>query len=240
MGSTSVGGKARSPYLFWLAAALTVTLIGAFTRTFFLQPLFSAKPLTVAMIFHGICGTAWFLMLVRQAWLAHQGRMAEHVQAGRYGALLAILAILSALMVIGATAMDGKMSGSGLPESTALLIQLSTTAWFTLLVTLGFHMRRKPEVHKRLMILATITMMAPAFSRISRLFRDGGPPVIDSAWLASIFIAALVIYDVRRSGRLHRVTLIVGLAYLMWVAVRMPIGRSSWWTDLVTPFLTGG
>jgi uncharacterized membrane protein YozB (DUF420 family) len=233
-GNPPVG---RSPFLLGLTLAMALTLGLGFSRSFFLAPLFAVEPLTAALIVHGLFGTAWFLMLCRQSWLAAKGRIADHIRAGRWGIPLAIAAVASALWVVAAKAVDGHRTGSGLPDTAGILIQLSTTTWFVVLVTLGFIHRRRADWHKRLMILATIAMMAPAFSRITRLFRDSGPPAVDSAYLATFFIGALALYDWRSTGRIHRVTLTVGVLYLAWVSVRLPIARSDWWTALVTPYL---
>jgi hypothetical protein len=229
----------RTRFFWAIALALSATLLFGFARSFYLQPLFGAEPLTAALLIHGICGTAWFGLLVWQAWLGARGRVADHRRWGRYGPWVAASVVVSALWIVAMTATDGQMTGSGLPESAGLLIQLTTTGWFAGLVTLGFWHRMRPALHKRLMILATITMMAPAFARISRLFRDGGPPPFDSSIFAAPFIIALAVYDWRSMGRMHPVTLWAGGLYLMWTQIRMPLARSDAWTNFITPLLGG-
>ena len=230
----------RSPFFVALAWALAVTLALGFARSFFLYPVLGSKPLTVALIIHGLCGTAWFALLIQQARLARARRMPDHRQWGRWGPYVAAAVILSALWIVAISAFDGRPTGSGLPEQVGLFIQLTTTAWFAALATSGFLLTRQPDAHRRLMILATITMLAPAFSRITRLFRDGGPPLFDSATLAIPFILALAWYDWRQLGRAHRVTLWIGGAYILWTQIRMPLARSDAWASLVASALGGG
>lgn len=241
-GDLDVATASRTRSIFYLAIALLLTavLLFAFARSFYLQPLFGAEPLTIALAIHGVCGTAWFALLVAQAWLARTGQIARHRQVGSAGPWVAASVVCTALWIAGTTAFDGVLTGSGLPEATGLFIQLGTSLWFTVLVSFGFWYRLRPEIHKRLMILATVTMMAPAFSRLSRLFRDGGPPPFDSSVFAAPFIIALAIHDWRSRGRIHPVTLWAGGLYLVWTQIRMPIGRSVVWSDFVTPLLTGG
>lgn len=231
----------RRTIFFWgMALALSGTLLFGFARSFYLQPFFDAEPLTLALFVHGVAGTAWFALLLWQVWLARSGRLADHRRWGGYGPWVAAAVVTSALWIAATTAFDGVLLRSGLPESVGLLLQLGTSAWFAALVTLGFWHRYKPAVHKRLMILATITMMAPAFARISRLFRDGGPPPFDSSVFAAPFILALAIYDWRSMGRVHPATLWAGGLYLVWTQIRMPLGRSEAWTNFITPLLAGG
>lgn len=233
-------GRVKPAFFVALALALSVVTAFGFARTFYLQPLFGAPPLTALLIAHGLCATGWFAVLVRQAMLARAGRMADHRQLGRWGFAVAIAVALSAAAIIVATATDGKQTGSGLPESTGLFIQLGTLSWFSVLAVLAYRNTARPDYHKRFIALATITMMAPVFSRISRLFRDGGPPLFDSAFLAIPFIAALAWHDWRKLGRLHPVTLLAGGGYLLFVTIRLPVAKSALWNQTIVPALTGG
>lgn len=241
MDSTISDGRKRqrSVYFLALCIALAAVLGLGFARTFYLHPVFQARPLTVPLVIHGICGTGWFALLVWQALQVRKGNMAGHRQAGaRLGTLLAVLAVLSAMWIVGLTAFDGKVAGSGLPDQSALFIQIGTTIWFAVLVVLGFRSVKRPDYHKRYMIMASIAMLAPAYSRIARLLVDGRAP-IDSAFIAAPLIAALFVHDLRTLKKPHPVTLWAGLGYLCYVAVRVPIARSELWTKTIVPAVFG-
>lgn len=233
-----IASSKRTAFFALLAAALTATLVFGFGRSFFLQPLFDAPPLTLAFIVHGLFGTAWFALLVRQAWLARAGRLAEHRKLGAWSPWLVLAIVLSTLSVI-AINLTLPVTGSGLPRHAGLLLQTSTTLWFVGFFALGWVRRNSPDIHKRAMMLATIAMMAPAFSRISRLFRDGGPPPFDSAFLAALFIGAIAIYDMRSTKRVHPLTLFGGIAYLFWVGIRQPLAKSDAWAAFAVPLIGG-
>lgn len=241
MDSTSAAGHQgrRSAYLTWLCIAVAGALALGFARTFFLQPLFQARPLTVPLVIHGVCGTGWFALLVWQALQVRKGNMAGHRSTGRrLGMVLATLAVLSAIWIVGLTAFDGKATGSGLSDQSGLFIQIGTMTWFAVLAVLGFRSTRRPDYHKRYMIMASITMLAPAYSRIASLLVEGRPPV-DSAFIAAPLIGALFYHDLKSLGRAHPVTLWAGLGYLAYVAVRLPIARSELWTGTIVPALFG-
>lgn len=227
--------RKRSAFFILLAVALSVTLLLGFARSFYLQPFFGAPPLTVAFIIHGIFGSAWFAMLIGQVWLVRAGKTAEHRKLGAFAPWLVGAIILSTFGVIWVS-LALSATGSGLPRHAGLFLQLSTTIWFVGFFLLGWFNRNRPDVHKRALMLATIAMMAPAFSRISRLFRDGGPPPFDSAFLAAFFIGAMVVHDLRSSRRIHHVTLYGGIGYLLWVAVRQPFAKSEAWAAFAVPF----
>lgn len=232
--------RGRSAFFLGLAGALTVTALVGFARSFYLQPLFDAPPLTTLLIVHGVAATAWFATLTAQALLARRGQIGLHRTVGTWGWLVALAVALSAVAIIVTTATDGVKTTSGLPESVGMFLQIGSVSWFSGLVLLAWRNTRRPDYHKRLIAMATIAMMAPVFARISRLFRDGGPPPFDSAYAASVFIAALAWHDWRTLGRLHPVTLLAGGGYLAFVAVRMPIARSEVWNQTIVPVLIGG
>lgn len=231
--------RTRKSFLLLLCIALAGVLVLGFARTFFLQPVFEARPLTLPLVIHGLCGTGWFALLVWQALQVRKGNMAGHRSiGGKLGRVLATLAVLSAMWIVSLTAFDGKQTGSGLSDQSGLFIQIGTSAWFAVLVVLGFRSTRRPDYHKRYMIMASIAMLAPAYSRIARLLVEGRPPV-DSAFIAVPLIAALFVHDFRTLGRPHPVTLWAGLGYLAYVAVRLPIAQSELWTKTVVPALFG-
>lgn len=229
----------RSVFFLAFAAALCALLLIGFARTFFLHAVFKVDTLTLALVVHGICGTSWFALLLWQAWLARSGRMADHWRVGAWGKAIVAVIVLTTAWVVIHKAWAGAMTRSGLAGQVGTFIQIGTTAWFATLAVMGFRSTARPDYHKRFILMATIAMMAPAFSRIMRLFRDGGPPLFDSAFFATPLIAALALHDWRTSGRIHPVTLWAGGGYLAFVAVRLPLARSPLWTQTVFPALFG-
>ncbi len=234
-----VTAKRRSAFLWLLAIVMGGYLFVGFARTFFLKPLFATHPLTIPLIMHGICGTAWIALLIWQSYLVRSGQTTRHREIGRrFGRPIAVIAILSAIVIVGLSGFDGVQTGSGLPDSTALFIQIGTMTWFSVLAILGFRSTARPEYHKRYMIMASIAMLAPAYSRLARLLVEGRLPA-DSAFLAVPLIAALFVYDLRTRRSPHPVTLWAGLGYLAYISVRLPIARSDWWNNTLVPLLFG-
>lgn len=231
--------RRRGAFYLAFAAVLCTLLFVGFARTFFLYPIFKVDTLTLALIVHGICGTSWFVLLLWQVWLARSGRMADHRRTGSRGKWIVAAIVVSTAWVVIAKTQTGTMTSSGLAGRVGTFLQIGTAAWFTGLAVLGFRATARADYHKRYIVMATIAMMAPAFSRISQLFRDGGPPPLDSAFLATPLIAALALHDWRTIGRIHPVTLWAGSGYLAFVAVRLPLAKSALWTKTLFPALFG-
>jgi hypothetical protein len=82
------------------------------------------------------------------------------------------------------------------------------------LVTLAVVYRGRPDAHKRLMLLASISFMGPAVARISRWPLLGGEqgPFTPAVLLG--LLAAVVVYDLITLRRVHPATLFgVGLRW---------------------------
>jgi hypothetical protein len=126
---------------------------------------------------------------------------------------------------------------------------MSMMVLFALFVAAALVCASRPEMHKRLMILATITILPPAPSsggpallRHERRHRtrarpSGGPPrtvesVLMSALVADLLILAAIVYDVRTRGRPHPVYLIGGAIVLVVQILRGPLSTTEWWYAL--------
>src|SRR6516162_9831370 len=121
-----------------LAAAATVVL--GFSRTYYLRPYFQTQALPFYLHVHGAAFSAWLILLVSQTFLVAAERTDLHRRLGWVGAALA------ATMV---AAYENE-------ELAFLTTPLSSMAVFCLLVAAAVRFRRRPEAHKRLMLLATI------------------------------------------------------------------------------------
>ena len=103
---------------------------------------------------------------------------------------------------------------------------------FVTLFGAGLLYRRRPEIHKRLMLLATVGMMTPASVAHFVGHNLPGMPAMVPALLAVLFLAPAMC-DRIRFGRFHRITLWGGILLFVWGNVRaVIIGPSAGWKRL--------
>ena len=115
-----------------------------------------------------------------------------------------------------------------LPPLVAMVVPLTTLLLFGIFAGAGLACRTRPAVHKRFMLLATIAMLPPAMGRaMGRLFGMAHPALLFGAVV--FFILAIVMYDRRRLGRVHPVTLWGGLALMMSFPARLALGKTDLW-----------
>ena len=123
-------------------------------------------PLTPLVTTHAIVSGAYLLLFLTQATLVAAGRTAVHRRMGIVGAMLAVAWIVLGYVTSIQYARRGfDLSGDVIGQFDVpgtLVFQLGDLVSFGILVAAGFWFRRRPDIHKRLMLLATVTLMLGA------------------------------------------------------------------------------
>jgi hypothetical protein len=119
-------------------------------------------PLTGLVAVHSAISAAWLLVFLTQAGLIATGRTAVHRRLGIAGLLLAVALVVTGMFVVIEDARRGfDLSGDLVPRGTSedagtTLVLLFVFLLFGLLVAGAAWYRRRPEVHKRLMLFALV------------------------------------------------------------------------------------
>jgi hypothetical protein len=106
-----------------------------------------------------------------------------------------------------------------------LLVVLMDIVMFAAFLGAGLHQRRRPEVHKRVMLLAMASLLGPAISRWPMAV---GRPFVITAVLV-LFVAAMPLHDLYSRRRVHPVSLWGGLALLVSGPLRFAMAQSTPW-----------
>jgi hypothetical protein len=91
--------------------------------------------------------------------------------------------------------------------------------------------RRRTDIHKRLVLIATLELVIAAVARWPGVLPHG--PVAFFG-ITDLFLAALVVYDWRTRGRIHPATLWGGLFLVVWQPLRLAIGFTAPWAAFTT------
>jgi hypothetical protein len=222
-------------------SAAVVVLIG-FGRTYYAKSLFGMPTLSPLFHIHGALFTAWMIFLIFQSYLVASRRTALHRKTGWIGGILAVLMLITGCMAAVAAArgqapitgavMRGELKmrvpALGLPRVQSMIVPLATMVLFGGFTGAGVVFRRKPDVHKRCMMLATIAMLPAAIGRgMAALFGVAQPGVFFGA--VALFIIAIGIYDRRSLGRVHPVTLWGGLGIMLSFPGRLAFAKTDLW-----------
>jgi len=186
-----------------LAAALIV-LVG-FAPTYFLRSaeLPELRPLYQI---HGALFTSWILLLIAQTSLIAARRTDIHRKLGIAGAVLAA-AVFALGVTVSIETLRRRSGGSpGLDPRMFLSIPLGDIIAFGTLVVAAVAMRRRSDWHKRLILLATISLLTAAVARGLAQVHAGGPLGLFLG--TDVFVAVVIAYDILSRGRVHPATLL--------------------------------
>ena len=232
--NTPSTGAARGRFFFLMSVLLLAFVIVGFAPTLFLRPLSDLSSLPVHLHIHGVALTGWYIWLVVQTSLVQGGRTATHQRTGIVGALIGgVCVIAGPLATMGAVRSlhsigldwDTDMSahavfgieGISMELFAAQLVfgNLASILTFAGMLVLAILLRRNVVAHKRLMLLASISIIGPALARISRWPTLGGE---DGAFIPVVFfglLLALIAHDWVTERRVHRVTWAGALATVL-------------------------
>lgn len=241
MASSAVARAATAPrHAFYVGSAvvlLLVVLVG-FAPTFYLRAA-TAPELSWQVVVHGLILTAWFLMFALQAALVAGRRTGLHRTLGWAGAAIGLAVIMSGAMAtpyrMAELAAQGRLEAL---MPTAPIIVWSNTASivaFAILLAAAVVLRRRPDTHKRLMLLASITIIQPAFARIFRwpVFEAPGMAGVWLAVAASfVLVGVLIGYDLLSRKSIHPATVAGAAVFcglkLGGVLLLAPSGLGPW------------
>ena len=190
------------------------------------------SPATALVIVHGIVLLLWMLLFVTQSALVATRNVVIHRWLGPLGFVLASLVIVlgySALLDFARRGYDlsGDMiraisrTGLRLRDPAPILFPLSELLIFGCLGAAALWHRQRPAIHKRLMLLATLSLATePILHLVGHLaiywpaLRGSGGRI--SALFTILLLTASAIYDRASKDRVHPVSLWTPIVVFVW------------------------
>ncbi len=220
---------ARSSFPLILAlAAWPVALIG-FSTTFFF-PLASGSFVAPWIVYvHGALFFVWLLLLTGQILLVRARQVAWHRRIGWAGACLALgmagsgvaVGVYAARRDLAATHLDAVFG-----QFTNIVIEMLV---FGTLVAAAVRSRRDRASHQRLLILATISLLGPAWFRWRHVFPNVPNPLVVFSLIADLVLVIPVVRDWRTDGRVHPVYKWLGSAMVAVHISELLLSESAVW-----------
>lgn len=224
--------------VFYVGAAVVIAgiAVAGFWPTYW-SPLFSGK-LEKHWLLHLHAGvfTGWLLLLITQTSLVRRGRTDLHQKVGAalggwWGALLFVFGVSTAFGVISPGI--GEDFGSLQAFIESLGTTIPSISAFGVLFAAGIAYRKRPAVHKRLMVFATLVLLDAATARLGpNLLGVSSPGLIALIGLglpAGLGLSVLG-HDWWTRRRVHPASLLGG-GILLLSESRLFLIRSDAWTE---------
>jgi hypothetical protein len=225
--------RTRSRFFLYMAFTfLAIALIG-FSTTYFLplsRGAFSAPPIIHV---HGVLLFGWLLLFIAQSSLIHNLSFVTHRRLGVLGATLCVGIVISGVLVgLHATRRDLAAGGGDefvLGQFVNVLIEMLL---FGALVAAAIVLRRDGESHKRLLLLATISALGPAWLRFRHIFPAVPQPFVTFSLLADSLLMVAIARDYVANRRIHPVYLWGGGTMLAIHVIELSAATSEPWVRL--------
>jgi hypothetical protein len=223
---------------FYLGAGLVAAglVFWGFAPTYYLKLIFGAPALPARLHIHGAIMSSWLVLFFVQAILVSARRTQWHRYLGTIGVFVAIgVVLVGSTTTINAAAREvGRHSVEANARVMVLCLELVQMALFAGFVAAAIRMRRRPDYHKRLMLLATACMLPSAFSRIplNLTFMVSGNASILLLFDLCVVVPALI--DSLRNRRLHPAFGWGGFIAVAALNLAYPIAISPQWLRLGT------
>lgn len=168
---TALPERAR---LFYAGAAtlLLVLMFLGFQQFYLHGRAFPNRPLTpqirTLVITHGLALSLWVMLLIVQPLLVVNRKYQLHMAIGKLGAVLATcIVILGVTLSIEWMRIDpSRIAPWFMTAKKFMAVPFISTLIFGGFVATGILNRRRPEIHRPMMLLATLTVISAATDRI--------------------------------------------------------------------------
>lgn len=239
---------ARPRIYLYLALACAAVAIGGFAPTYWLQwPVgtFRGPPL---LHIHGVLCTAWVLFLISQSSLVTRGHVRSHRNWGLLGISLASVLTVVALIVAISGMNERLAAGYGDRARSFLIVPLSAITLFAAFTAGAIANVKRPEWHRRLMIVGTVCLVQAAAARVFFVLATGGGPGMrpgmlppapvakagTPAFLLELILVAGMIRDWRVLGRVHPAWIVGVVVITSLELVRPAISASAPWLEFAS------
>jgi hypothetical protein len=224
--SVLIGTRTERAFYTGASLAIVVAVFVGFAPTYFLKGYFHAPPLPLLYHVHGLVFSGWILLFVAQTALIAGHRVDLHRRLGAGGAGLAGAVIVVGLAIAIVSARRN-FAGGNVGALQFLAIPFGDMFVFGMLAAAGLYYRRRRDVHKRLMFLATISILGAAFARWPFAIMANGPTAFFAT--TDVFIVAGVVHDFVSQGRVHPANIWGGMLVVASQPLRLAIAGTDTW-----------
>jgi hypothetical protein len=243
----NVAGERR--YFTVMALVMIAISIAGFVPAM-VDPSSRRAPLTPVAAVHGVVYFAWLVLFLVQTRLVATGRVAVHRRLGIAGVfLLALMIPLGYVTTMGMVRRGFDLSGDqgvdryahagAIDPQYGAVFNLCGLVGFAVLAIAALALRRRSEIHKRLMLYATIELMAAPVTHFwghVGVFNHVSVPVGVGLVLApmAILLVSCVIRDYVVMRRVHPLTPTLAITMFAFQMIQGGvIGPSAGWHRFV-------
>ena len=225
-------GLLETYFYFFMGLLVAAVVVYGFSHTVGENLLHAAVRRPLILYFHGAIFFGWILFYIFQSLLVRLHNVRLHRQIGWFGVGLGVaIFLLGTSTAITMTRFQMFRMHAAEDAVTDLIGPFLDMTCFTIPFALAMYWRRKPEFHRRLLLLATCALTAAAFSRFPPRMLPALPQMLEFAsYYAGVDLLILmgVVRDLVIDRRIHRVYLYGLPAFIAGQAVLVVLYQYDW------------
>lgn len=234
--SRSIKNAAGRYFYFFMSLLVAAVVIYGFSHTVDPYLIHAAPPRPRLLWVHAALFSAWVAFFILQSGLVRTRNVGVHRRLGWFGVGLAV-----AMTVVGfATAIvmrrfDLRLDPADAAGPGFLIVPFWDITCFTVFFWLAVNWRKKPELHRRLMLIATCALTSAAWGRVPNQafafvwFYSG----VDGLILLGVLRDLIVTKTVNKVYWYALPALAVGQVFVM----RTLLTGAPWWTRIANAIL---
>lgn len=219
-------------YTVMAVVSIAAVCIG-FLNTFIIPVLSGSRTWPLSIYIHAAFAVSWLLLFLTQSILIQRRSYKAHMSLGRWSTLVALGASISIVPAALYQCERELREGLGQLAISSLPGAFTSSLIFLLLVVFAVVYRKRPPIHKRLMLLATIVLIWPAWFRWRHYFPTVQRPEI---WFAVVLADSLIIvafiWDWIKNRVIHPSLLFTGLLIMAEHWLEILLFDSSAWRSI--------
>lgn len=204
METTTGSANRRGVGAYFVSALfLAGIMFAGFAKNYYLRTWIGTRPISVMVHVHGLIMTAWIILFIAQTLLVANRRTDLHRRLGIGGAILAGIVVPLGLYTVTASILR-RHPDVTVARFTNLFVSFDglSLLLFGGLVVTAVRVRLRPQTHKRLMVMATVSLLPPAFGRFVAYFTRVDVSAIVLGLMCTM-VGICVLIDTIRHRRLH-------------------------------------
>lgn len=226
---TGPKGLVDTYFYFAMSLLAAAIVVWGFHYTVNQNLVHASPPRPLLLWFHGAAFSGWILFFILQSALVRTHNVKVHRLLGWFGAGLAAAMVVLGFVIAVVMARFDWYTLHEPGTDVFLSVPWGDILEFGPLVALAILWRKKPELHRRLLFIATCCLLDAAFGRSDYLFDHSLTFVgVDLVILLGVVRDLLVNRSVHKVYRIALPILIVWQAFLVYLWR----GAPAWWHTL--------